>query len=111
MAKGSIAKEIVFNKLLESFPGSFMYNDGKECRINIEENGDIVQIKVALTAAKTPVEPDGGSVGAAAAVSNDFDWSDSSTIEANDPSQPVKITEPTEEEKENLKRLVAKFDF
>lgn len=54
--KGSISKEEVFNKLLEVFPNSFMYNDNKECRINMIEDGEPVQIKVTLTAAKAPVE-------------------------------------------------------
>lgn len=54
--KGSEAKTEIMNKLLETFPNSFLYNDGKELRINYMENGELVQIKVTLTAAKTPVE-------------------------------------------------------
>ena len=63
------SKQEIFDKLIEMFPGSFMYNDGKECRINLNEDGAAVQIKVALTAAKTPVEPDGSAVSEAAAES------------------------------------------
>ena len=55
-AKGTEAKKIIMNKILESFPNSFLYNDGKEIRINIQENGEVVQIKVALTCAKVAVE-------------------------------------------------------
>ena len=53
MARGAEAKKIVIDKLLKTFENSFLYNDGKEIRIPIEENGEIIQIKVALTAAKT----------------------------------------------------------
>ena len=54
MAKGAIAKEEVAAKILELFPNAFKYD--KEIRIPIEENGETVQIKVALTCAKTNVE-------------------------------------------------------
>ena len=30
MAKGAVAKEAIFTKMLEIFEGSFMYNNGKE---------------------------------------------------------------------------------
>ena len=53
-ARGSQAKEIVIQKLLETFPDAFQYD--KEVRIPVEENGEIVQIKVALTCAKVNVE-------------------------------------------------------
>ena len=56
MARGSQAKAVVTQKILETFEGSFLYNNGKELRIPIVENGEIIQIKVALTAAKVNVE-------------------------------------------------------
>ena len=55
-AKGSILKKEVSEKILKAFPGSFLYNDGKEIRINGFENGERLQIKVTLTAAKVAVE-------------------------------------------------------
>ncbi len=55
-AKGSILKQEVAEKILAAFPGSFLYNDGKEIRINGTENGESLQIKVALTCAKVAVE-------------------------------------------------------
>lgn len=55
MAKGAIAKSEITKKILETFDGSFTYNEGKEIRIPIMENGEIVQIKVTLTAAKVAV--------------------------------------------------------
>lgn len=62
MARGAEAKKIVTTKLLETFNGAFLYNDGKEVRIPIEENGEEIQIKVALTAAKENVYPGGDNL-------------------------------------------------
>ena len=101
-AKGTEAKKIIMNKILESFPNSFLYNDGKEIRINIQENGEVVQIKVALTCAKVAVE--GGD----------------DTIlpgEKTAATAGVKLTgtsekvpqEPTAEEKERLTTLLNKL--
>lgn len=56
MAKGAASKTAITNKLLEIFDGSFVYNEGKEIRIPMIENGETVQIKVTLTAAKVAVE-------------------------------------------------------
>ena len=53
MSRGAEEKQIVIDKILEVFDGSFVYNGGKEIRIPV---GD-VQIKVALTCAKENVEP------------------------------------------------------
>ena len=56
MAKGSIEKEIITKKILETFENSFCYD--KEIRIPIND----VQIKVTLTCAKTNVENGGDAV-------------------------------------------------
>lgn len=58
MAKGSEAKAEVISKILEYFSdNAFAYNGGKEVRINMIENGEPVQIKLAVTCAKAAVEP------------------------------------------------------
>lgn len=59
MARGSEAKSIITNKILETFNGSFI-ND-KEIRIPIMENGETLQIKCVLTCAKTNIEANAGS--------------------------------------------------
>lgn len=53
MARGSESKEIITQKILETFEGSFRYD--KEIRIPIVENGEVIQVKVTLTAAKVNV--------------------------------------------------------
>lgn len=55
MARGAETKTIISKKILETFEGSFLYNDGKEIRIPMKENGEDIQIKVTLTAAKENV--------------------------------------------------------
>ena len=49
-ARGQELKNQIVNKILEVFPNSFI--NGKEIRICGNENGEEVQIKVTLTAAK-----------------------------------------------------------
>ena len=109
MAKGSQSKETVFNKLLEVFEGSFMYNNGKECRIPMEENGDIIQIKVTLTAAKDIIEPDAAGVTMSATPSAFPSPKTKATVSSGIPAQaaPAKAVEPTEEEKQNIESLMA----
>ena len=101
MARGSVAKEQITNQILAAFPGSFKYD--KEIRIPVAENGETIQIKVTLTAAKTNVEAGGdtalpGSVPVA-----------SSTSAAPAPKlvEPERtIMEPTEEEKQTVSELL-----
>lgn len=100
MARGSLAKEIVFKKILETFEGSFMYNGGKECRIPIDENGVPIQIKVTLTAAKDNVTADGEVSVRPAAVASEP--APSSSFPA-----PHKKTEISEEEKKNVEDLLS----
>ena len=49
-ARGTEVKEKLTQVLIKLFPESFM--DGKTLRIPMKENGEIVEIKVTLTAAK-----------------------------------------------------------
>ena len=109
MAKGAQAKIQVMNKLMEVFDGAFLYNDGKELRIPLTENGEQVQIKVALTCAKDNVIPgqDNALPGEMKVTSNEsyhFGETLQTTITENKKIKPV---EPTAEEKENVKSLLA----
>lgn len=98
MAKGAVAKEEIFNKMLETFEGSFMYNNGKELRINWDENGSPVQIKVTLTAAKEAVSVEGEVEHAAVA---------KKTVPSSNFPEPItKIAEPSAEEKQNVEDLL-----
>ena len=98
MAKGAIAKQEIFETLLKTFEGSFMYNNGKELRVNMMEEDNPVQIKITLTAAKEAVSPE-GEVLKAAAVAKEED----APISVPEPS---KVVEPTEEEKKTVEDLL-----
>lgn len=101
-ARGSILKQEVAEKILAAFPGSFLYNDGKEIRINGIENGESLQIKISMTCAKVAVEGGDDTVlpGEKTAATADV-----RPIGTNE-----KIPqEPSAEEKERLKTLLDKL--
>jgi hypothetical protein len=89
MAKGSLAKESITKKILETFDGSFPYD--KEIRIPFIENGEEVQIKVTLTCAKANV-----TCGADVATPGSFPVPTNTpvTVRSNEP------VAPSEEEKQ-----------
>lgn len=95
-AKGTESKNIIFTKLQEVFPNSFWEDQGKILRIPLDENGSRVEVKVTLTAAKTNL---GGEDPASAFDSTPIVNSNSSTSNT--------VLEPTEEEKENVSKLIA----
>lgn len=53
MARGAVSKQIIIDEILKTFKGSFL--NGKEIRIPLEEDGEEIQIKITLTAAKDNV--------------------------------------------------------
>lgn len=100
MAKGAISKEQVTAKILEVFPGAFQYE--KEIRIPMIEDGNEIQIKVALTCAKTNVE-----CGADVAIPGASSVEKSvSTVAVASTSEPVKATE---DEKQAVADLMSQF--
>ena len=92
-ARGAWSKEQVWNKILETFPGSFV--NEKEIRIPMIENGDRIEIKVTLTCAKVNV----GDGAANEAVQG---------VEAT-VSAPTEVLPPSEEEKAQVNNLLAKL--
>jgi len=94
MARGAIAKTEISKKILDTFEGSFLYNDGKEIRIPYTEDGELIQIKITLTAAKENV-----SIGEDNAIPGEI----SETKTVVDTKQKI---EPTEEEKQNVDDLL-----
>jgi len=101
MARGQIAKAEIVKKILSNFEGSFLYNDGKEIRIPIQENGEDIQIKVTLTAAKENVVSGGENVLPGEVETN-------STVEFKDShfENKTDIIMPTEQEKQNVSDLL-----
>ena len=98
MAKGSQFKKEVLNKMLETFPNSFLYNDGKELRICGLEEGEIIQLKCVLTCAKTNVRED-DNIAIPGEIKEENIFSEKQS----------KVIMPTQEEKDNVKNLLASF--
>lgn len=98
MARGAIVKQSITETILKTFPGSFLYNGGKEIRIPMSENGDLVQVKVSLTAAKVNVEPEGEETIPAATVATAADVMPAPQTKAD--------LEPSAEEKKNVETLL-----
>lgn len=96
MAKGQLLKKEVQTKILETFPGSFLYNDNKEIRICGTEGGETIQIKVALTCAKENVE-----CGSDNATPGDFP----TPFKEVTPERTTPVA-PTTEEKQNVANLL-----
>lgn len=99
MAKGAVSKTKATEMILKAFPGSFTYD--KEIRIPFVEDGEEIQLKCVLTCAKVNVEPN-GDVAIPGEVSADINFGESKSAEE-------KIVEPTQEEKDNVKKLMATF--
>lgn len=91
MARGAISKQVVIDKILETFQGSFVY--GKELRIPMVEDGEQVEIKVTLACAKTNVG-DG-------AVAGDFE--SGNAVQVSVTEAPAK---PTQAEIDNISKLM-----
>ena len=107
MAKGTQLKIEVGNKIIELFGTDAFWNgEGKELRINGKENGEELQIKVALTVSKTAIEP-----GAADAVPGGKAVSTAAVPSGNAPSFPEPVAgekvEISEQEKNAVKDLMA----
>ena len=97
MAKGQNAKNDIQKKILSTFEGSFLYNDGKEIRVPMLDSGEQVQIKITLTCAKENV-----TMGADAAIPGDFP-APKTTAPTPERTQPVQVSA---EEKANVASLL-----
>ena len=105
-AKGQQAKEALIQELLNYF-GDRAFKYDKEIRVECLENGEKVQIKLALTAAKVVVEKDGDvAVPGAVMLEERADRVDFATNTGE--NKPV-IAKPTEEEKITIAHLLSKL--
>lgn len=98
-AKGSSSKEILIAKLKEVYPNAFMYE--KNLIVPFIEDGQEIQLKVALTCCKTNIEQ-GGDVAIPGA-----------TEVAPKVSAPAATAsvEPTAEEKQNVSDFLKSMGF
>lgn len=96
-ARGAESKEKIMQNILATFPRAFKYD--KEIRVPMMENGEQIQIKITLTAAKTNVEVGGDTAMPGAEVAS-FAASKAPAELKGDAKMAV---EPTEKEKKNIK--------
>lgn len=93
MARGSVAKKSIVDKLFKDFEGKiFLAPDGKEIRIREIEDGEEVQIKIGLTCAKENIE------------CGDPVQEDMGPVQTISEAAPASITQ---EEKNNVKDLMS----
>jgi hypothetical protein len=108
MAKGADSKNLIFAKLKEVYPNSFFEDEGKILRIPMVESGEVVEIKVTLTAAKTNL---GSGITTSA-----FPEAPSSLTPSKPAAEPAENfmnapLEPSEDEKNNVARLIAALNL
>ena len=106
MARGAEAKQEVFAKILDTFAGSFMQDD-KICRIPCQENGETVEIKVTLTAAKDVLGAGTSSNRAAGPTAvEEFDWSDNGAAGGKSSVEAAVAADLNETEKANIRKMM-----
>lgn len=101
--KGQIAKEQLMNEILNLL-GDRAFKYDKDIRVNCMENGELVQIKLAFTAAKVAVEKDGDvALPSAPAIpkAEMLDFSDDAV-----PAPAPAPVEPSAQEKQNIADLL-----
>lgn len=99
--KGTKAKTEILNKIMEIYPNAFMHE--KVLRIPIEEDNEIVEIKVTLTAAKDCITPSK----TLSFTSDPLDSTLSTSFPNTDGKRKEDITKMTEEEENNIRELAA----
>lgn len=96
MARGAQSKEDAIQKILNLFPNSFIYD--KEIRIPYVEEGENIQLKCTLTCAKVNVGENDDVAIPGETIQEDVVTNAESTIST-----------PTQEEKDNVKKLLESF--
>ena len=105
MAKGALAKEAVTKKIADAFGADYVGEVDKKLYVWAQENGEKIQIAIAMTCPKTPI----GDVPVMdfSADTGDFDFSGDATTAA-----PPSVFQPaviTAEEKANIASLMEKL--
>ena len=101
MAKGTNAKNAVINKIAMAFGTDYIGEIDKKVYVWADDGGEKVQIAIALTCPKNPVEAGGVS----AAPASGWDFSDK-TVTA---STPVSKAEITPEEQARIADMMSRL--
>lgn len=104
MAKGAVAKTNVISKIASAFGDDYIGEVDKKVYVWADDGGERVQIAIAMTCPKNPVE----APGVAVIVSDNSDghnWDEP----AASPAVSTARAEVTEEEKQRIADMMAKF--
>jgi hypothetical protein len=104
MAKGTIGKQNVVNKMKQAFGADWIGEYDKKYFVWTKENGERIQIAISLTCPKVQIEV------ADAPVAGDFDFEDDApanlVAQASSESTPAQISD---EERARINELMAKL--
>lgn len=98
-ARGTIGKQNVTNKIKEVFGSDYIGESGGKIYVWTVENGERIQIAIALTCPKTQVSI------VEAPVVGDYNFEDDAPIAA----APAQVAEITDEERERVKEMMRKL--
>ena len=103
MAKGAIAKEVVAKKIAQAFGSDFVGEFDKKLYVWADENGERVQIAIAMTCPKNPI----GNIDYSAEPGNSLNFEDMSAgpIAGGNAAS----AEISDEEKKNIAELMARL--
>lgn len=102
MARGSIAKTNAAKIIANAFGSDFVGEFDKKLYINVDENGEKVQIAISMTCPKTPI----GNINYNAEPGDSLNFEDMSSAAIAIPQESVEITE---DEKKNIADLMARL--
>lgn len=105
MAKGATAKVNVTNIIASAFGDDYIGEVDKKVYVWADDGGERVQIALAMTCPKNPVEAPGGATVVTVTDSSGHNWDESA-------ASPVVLTaraEVTEEEKQKIAEMMKKF--
>lgn len=104
MAKGSIAKEKVEQKIIEAFGDDFVGISDKKLYVWAEENGEQIQIALTLTCPKVMIEGGSKPMVTSIADSQELNFETMGTI-----TETKSVI--SEDEKKNIEELMARLNL
>ena len=102
MAKGSVAKQNVIQKVAEAFGSDYIGESGGKYYVWADDGGERVQISLALVCPKTFIDAPVAKANVSFSNEMNFDFTDTFV-------PPTPSVEITEEEKKNLEELMKRL--
>ena len=103
MAKGQIAKDLVEKKIISAFGADYVGTFDKKIYVTAMENGEKVQIAIALTCPKVPITVDNTvQIG-------DYNFEDPTPTVATSATGTFTPAEISEEERKTVADLMARL--